>query len=67
MSAFRNHARACLLTLVVIGAVGLGAAAVALWPADAAQREGRVWIRDGDGSCRHVPIDEAIGAKPCQG
>ena len=50
--------------VVVISAAGMSG--VALWPADAAQSETRVWIRNGDSGCRYVPANEAAGARPCQ-
>lgn len=66
MSALIDSIRACVLTIAVLGTVAVGSASLALWQADAAQPEARMWIRDGGQGCRHVPVSEAIGARPCQ-
>ena len=65
MAALMDCMRAGMLTLAIVMAAAAGVAAVALWPADAAQSEARTWIRDGD-SCRYVPVSEAVNALPCQ-
>jgi hypothetical protein len=66
MSALINRMRAGMLVLLVLtGGVAGVTAALALWPADAAQAEARTWIRDGD-RCRYVPVSEALNALPCQ-
>jgi hypothetical protein len=55
-----------MLTLAILATTAAGIAGVALWPADAAQSEARVWIRNGESGCRYVPASEAVGALPCQ-
>ena len=66
MAALMDCMRAGMLTLAILATAAAGMAAVALWPADAAQSEARVWIRNGEGGCRYVPASEAAGALPCQ-
>jgi hypothetical protein len=66
MSALARCARTCILMIVMLAGVTAGTAGIALWQADAAQPDGRVWIRDGEAGCRHVRASEAIGAQPCQ-
>lgn len=67
MSALIDKMRAGVLALLVLtGAAASVTAGLALWPADAAQSEVRVWIRHGESSCRYVPLSEAVGALPCQ-
>jgi hypothetical protein len=65
MSALLNKMGAALLALLILTGTGLVTAGFVLWPADAAQPEGRAWIRHGD-SCRYVPLSEALNALPCQ-
>ena len=66
MSALMTCMRAGMLTLAILAAAAGGIAGIALWPADAAQSEARVWIRNGEGVCRYVPASEGAGALPCQ-
>jgi len=66
MSVLMDCMRAGLLTLAIVATAAAGIAGVALWPADAAQSEARVWIRNGEIGCRYVPTSEAAGALPCQ-
>jgi hypothetical protein len=66
MSALMDCMRAGMLTLAILTTTAAGIAGVALWPADAAQSEARVWIRGGESGCRYVPASEAAGALPCQ-
>jgi hypothetical protein len=66
MSALMDWMRVGMLTLAILVTAAAGIAGVALWPADAAQSEARVWIRTGESGCRYVPASEAIGALPCQ-
>ena len=66
MSALMDCMRAGLLTLAILATAAAGIAGVALWPADAAQSEARVWIRSGESACRYVPASEAVGELPCQ-
>ena len=66
MSVLARCARTCILAIVMLAGVAAGTAGIALWQADAAQPEGRIWVRDGEAGCRHVRASEAIGAQPCQ-
>jgi hypothetical protein len=66
MSELMNCMRAGLLTLAILATTAAGLAGIALWPADAAQSEARVWIRNGEIGCSYVPASEAAGALPCQ-
>lgn len=66
MSALMDCVRAGMLTLAILTTSAAGIAGVALWPADAAQSEARVWIRSGESGCRYVPASEAVGTLPCQ-
>jgi hypothetical protein len=66
MSALMDWMRVGMLTLAILVTAAAGIAGVALWPADAAQAEARVWIRTGESGCRYVPASEAAGALPCQ-
>jgi hypothetical protein len=66
MSRLMDCMRAGALTLAILVTAAAGVAGVALWPADAAQAEARVWIRNGESGCRYVPASEATGALPCQ-
>ena len=66
MSGMIDCVRAGMLTLAIVAATAAGLAGVALWPADAAQSEARVWIRNGEIGCSYVPASEAAGAPPCQ-
>ena len=66
MSALIECVRAGMLTLAIVATTAAGMTGVALWPADAAQSEARVWIRSGESGCRYVPASEAVGALPCQ-
>jgi hypothetical protein len=66
MSALVHCVRTCILAIVMLAGVAAGTAGIALWQADAAQPEGRIWVRDGEAGCRHVRASEAIGAQPCQ-
>jgi hypothetical protein len=66
MSALMDCVRAGLLTVAILATTAVGVAGVALWPADAAQSEARVWIRNGESGCRYVPLSAAVGALPCQ-
>ncbi|HSA82448.1 MAG TPA: hypothetical protein VLE23_16645 [Geminicoccaceae bacterium] len=66
MSALMDCVRAGMLTLAILATTAAGLAGVALWPADAAHSEARVWIRSGESGCRYVPASEAAGALPCQ-
>jgi hypothetical protein len=66
MSALIDKMRAVALAVLVLTGSAAGMAALALWPADAAQSEARVWIRHGEAGCRYVPVSEAAGALPCQ-
>jgi hypothetical protein len=66
MSALMDCMRAGLLTLAIVATAAAGIAGVALWPADAAQSEARVWIRNGEIGCSYVPASEAVGELPCQ-
>jgi len=65
MSALVHCARTCVLVAgLAVAASGL--AGVALWQADAAQPEDRIWVRDGEAGCRHVLVTETMGAPSCQ-
>ena len=66
MTALAHCARTCILAIVMLAGAATGTAGIALWQADAAQPEGRIWVRDGEAGCRHVRASEAIGAQPCQ-
>jgi hypothetical protein len=66
MSALVRCARTCILAIVMLAGAAAGTAGIALWQADAAQPEERIWVRDGEAGCRHVQASEAIGAQPCQ-
>jgi hypothetical protein len=50
----------------MLAGAAAGTAGIALWQADAAQPEERIWVRDGEAGCRHVRASEAIGAQRCQ-
>jgi hypothetical protein len=66
MSALIDCMRAGILTLAIVATTAVAMAGVAFWPADAAQSEARVWVRNGDSGCRYVPASEAMDAQPCQ-
>jgi hypothetical protein len=66
MSTMMDFVRAGMLTLVIVATTAAGLAGLAFWPADAAQSEARVWIRNGEIGCSYVPASEAAGALPCQ-
>jgi hypothetical protein len=65
VSGTMDGVRAALLTLGLVATTAAGLAAVAFWPADAAQSEARVWIRNGEIGCSYVPASEAVGALRC--
>jgi hypothetical protein len=66
MSALIDCIRAGALTMAILVTVGIGSLGIAFWQADAAQSEGRLWVRDGAAGCRYLPASQAIGAEPCQ-
>lgn len=66
MAAIIECARVFILTIAILGTVAAGTGSIALWQADAAQSERRVWIRDGAQGCRYVPVSQAVAAEPCQ-
>jgi hypothetical protein len=66
MTALVRCARTCILAMMMLAGVAAGTAGIALWQADAAQLQERIWVRDGEAGCRHVRASEAIGAQPCQ-
>jgi hypothetical protein len=66
MSGMIEGVRAAMLTLAIVATTAAGLAGVAFWPADAAQSEAWVWIRNGEIGCSYVPASEAAGALPCQ-
>jgi hypothetical protein len=66
MTALVRCARTCILAMMTLACVAVGTTGIALWQADAAQLQERIWVRDGEAGCRHVRASEAIGAQPCQ-
>ena len=66
MSGSIDRVRAGALVVLILAITATGMAGVTLWPADAAQPEAHVWIRNGESGCRYVPASEAAGALPCQ-
>jgi hypothetical protein len=66
MTALVRCARTCILAMMMLAGVAAGTTGIALWQADAAQLQERIWVRDGEAGCRHVRASEAIGAQPCQ-